>query len=730
LKRNGNKRAFALAFIVWALGAFLLTIGRAEGIEASWWDSDWKVRRKLTVNPSRSGFTGGDVAYATFMVGDYAKPDGSDIRIVAGRKVVPFQVIFKGPGAYATVTWEKSTSSSTYHAYFGNPKAKALKQKWEPKRGLLLETRRFRSGNPSNLAAMRYIIRKNTEVMGKSFVDRVFFGFNPHGPSVNNVNIFTGYLIAPVSGKYEFYTSSDDASFLLVDDKLVVQWPGWHGPVNRARFKGTVSLRKGLHKFQYLHVQGGYRQIMAAYWKPPKSGSIQIIPQGAFATVSRASVDWMRVKSGRFLPDFWPANKGEAVLGDHDDVFLIKMHFDNRTPIGHRRSFRCRWDFGDGATASTIAPTHVYLATGIYKVTLTMTRGSLKYSTTSSVVVDRNWKTMQTARKIDQLTDYYEFVKKYPLDNMDPRSLHNAAWMFEKIGRKTKMVEAVTALLKTKDDVPDTLLIKNTDRLTEYLLSGKKAVEAISTLGIAEKRAYSDQTKAKFAVAKARVMLVYTHNPTGAKKELDKVLAKYKKAKSETLRRSYILSGDVVGKLVTTSADDAYKAALAEYEKAVKIKTNLKFRGRFDEVAIPSLSRSIEDYLRRNELETCEKLLDEWEFRKPTDKLVGYYTLLRAQWWLQTGENQIAGEMLQSLVEINPASTYGDQALWKLANCHAFKNNYDKADEALDRIAKLYPESSLIAKVAERKKELRRPKTTRKKSVRPSKKRRVKKKNR
>ena len=724
---RASKSVFTRALALWALAAFFAGAPRAEGRKTPWWDSKWKARRKLTVNTTPSGFHGDDAAYAVFLVGDHAKADGSDIRIVAGKKLVPFKIVDKGRGGTVTLAWQKVPRIGIYHAYYGNPKAAALKQTWEPRRGLLLETRRFRSGNPSNLSAMRYIIRKNTDVMGRSFVDRIFYGYNPHGPSVNNINIFTGFLSCPLSGRYEFYTSSDDASFLLVDNRLVVQWPGWHGPINRARFKGVVKLQKGLHKLEYLHVQGGSRQVMAAYWRPPNRKSIEIIPASAFSPVSRAHVSWMKTKSGRFLPDFWPSNKGEAVLGDYDDVFLIKMHFDNRSPTGSRRLYRSTWDFGDGTEKRAVSPEHVYLATGVYKVTLTMSKGLLEYKTTSWIVVNRDWKHLQTARKIDALADYYALVKDYPFDNMDPRSMHNAAWMFEKLKRRDKMAEVIQLLLKTKEKVPDSLLLANANKLADYLLEKKKAREGVSALGVAEARAASVSTKAQLAVRRARIMANHTGDAAGTKKEAQKVLEKYAKAKPETLRLAQILLGDAVGKLVTTSAEEAYAAALVEYEKAEAVKTNIKFRGRFDEVAIPSLSRSIEDYLRRNELDVCGKLLDEWEFRKPTDKLIGYYTLLRAQWWLQKGGSAVAAELLRSLIEINPASTYGDQALWKLAECHAAERNYEKADEALDSIAKLFPESALVGKVDDRKKEIRRPRTAKRSVKSITKKKRKKK---
>jgi len=674
-----------------------------------WWNQLWKVRRELRINPTSAKLPGEDVAYAHFVVGEHCEEDGSDIRIVHGMKPIPFKVIYRGEGAFATVAWPVQEGKNTYYAYLGNPGAKPAKSDWDFKRGLVLETRQFRGGNPSSWAAMRYILNKSTEVMGRSFVDRIYFGYNPHGPSVNNVNVFTGYLNCRSAGRYEFYTSSSDASFVMVNGRMVVQWPGWHGPIGRARFKGVTTLSRGLHKIEYFHVQGGGRQVMAAYWKPPGKGSIEIIPASAFAPVARAVVASFQNKAGRFLPDFWPSNSGEAVLGDRDDVFLVKMHFENQTPRSARVLYRCQWDFGDGTQSREVSPDHVYLVSGIYKVTLNMSHGSLRYRFTSPVVVERDWKHLQTARKIDSLSAYYPLIKDYPLKLMEPRAVHNAAWVFEKLGRTTDMAKAVRALLTTREKVSDPLLVSNATRLVKYLVSVGKWKDALAALEQAEGRAEGVAVKADFAVGQARIRLSFGADPTGARKAIDKVFSSYAKAKPQTLRWAHILRGDTQARLVTSSAEDAYKAARADYEKAEKLQAGIKARGRHDEVAIPAISRSLEDYLRRRELEVAEQLLDEWELRKPTDKLVGYYTLLRAEWWCLKKQYNIAAEILQALIEVNPASPYGDQALWRLADCHAAMRDYPKAVETLNRVEKMFPESPLVEKVPARIKDIRKP---------------------
>jgi PKD repeat protein len=45
-----------------------------------------------------------------------------------------------------------------------------------------------------------------------------------------------------------------------------------------------------------------------------------------------------------------------------------------------------RWDFGDGTSSTQSSPTHVYVAPGSYRVTLTVTDADGQSSATSQVV--------------------------------------------------------------------------------------------------------------------------------------------------------------------------------------------------------------------------------------------------------------------------------------------------------------------------------------------------------
>ncbi len=86
--------------------------------------------------------------------------------------------------------------------------------------------------------------------------------------------LWQGYLDIDVPGKYTFTLSSDDGSWLYINDKLVVNNGGYHTVRSAA---GTVTLEKGKHKIMMKYFDGGGGAIMNLTWIPP-GGEEEKIP--------------------------------------------------------------------------------------------------------------------------------------------------------------------------------------------------------------------------------------------------------------------------------------------------------------------------------------------------------------------------------------------------------------------------------------------------------------------
>jgi alpha-N-arabinofuranosidase len=85
---------------------------------------------------------------------------------------------------------------------------------------------------------------------------------------------YTGYIKIPEEGLYTFYTTSDDGSAVLIDNKLVVNNDGQHAMVENS---GNVMLNSGYHKIELLFFQAGGGMGLEAAIKGPGMEK-QIIP--------------------------------------------------------------------------------------------------------------------------------------------------------------------------------------------------------------------------------------------------------------------------------------------------------------------------------------------------------------------------------------------------------------------------------------------------------------------
>lgn len=87
--------------------------------------------------------------------------------------------------------------------------------------------------------------------------------------------IFTGYILVPEDGNYEFMTISDDGSVLYIDDKKVVENDGSHAAIMAS---GRITLRKGYHSYKLMYFEDYEGEHLGWGWKTPSSSRFEAIP--------------------------------------------------------------------------------------------------------------------------------------------------------------------------------------------------------------------------------------------------------------------------------------------------------------------------------------------------------------------------------------------------------------------------------------------------------------------
>lgn len=121
------------------------------------------------------------------------------------------------------------------------------------------------------------------------------------GPGENFVTEVVGWLFAEIPGQYAFQLVSDDGAKLWINDEIVVDHDGLHGPEPR---EGSIELRGGIHALRLLHFQAAGGAHLELHWRHPDAA-----PGSAFVPVppdvlAHAAAESLETSPGRkrFIP--------------------------------------------------------------------------------------------------------------------------------------------------------------------------------------------------------------------------------------------------------------------------------------------------------------------------------------------------------------------------------------------------------------------------------------------
>src|SRR3984957_2465030 len=160
-------------------------------------------------------------------------------------------LLWTAPGEPVTLLFDSSSRAQHYQVYVGSdwpllhlPDAKA---------GVWLETREGNGKIINNLPEMLQAWNQSGKVIGRAIVPGIHEGGNRFGPQSNLFEHLQGWFDVPAPEHLQVAAISIDASFVLLDGKEIVEWPGTHdwyaGPNGPPQV--AVDLSAGLHFFDY-----------------------------------------------------------------------------------------------------------------------------------------------------------------------------------------------------------------------------------------------------------------------------------------------------------------------------------------------------------------------------------------------------------------------------------------------------------------------------------------------
>ncbi len=329
---------------------------------------------------------------------------------------------------------------------------------WEPKTGLVLETKWSRKGfgAKDRLPEFSKAFSGIPESVGRSLVDDIQHNFPIHRvpdydgaiqPKKGGYGLYrySGFFQVARAGTYTFTTTSNWDSYLAVNDKLVIGWPGKHGTGgSRGYKKGTVSLTPGVHKLEYYNYSPWGKMYCLAAWKKPEE-KIRLMSRTDFLAVGRYKPTLARLDDPEktyvgfewsAIDEFRTAQTGRS---------FVTMRFDALAPAGSDHSYR--WTFDDGTSAEGRTVEHVFLRQGLRKVQLTV-RAEDKVLGRSShdVYVHCRWdKTLQNLNNADS---YGEIIRTRNFDKVPADDIINLSILADKAERPDWKTIATAALVK------------------------------------------------------------------------------------------------------------------------------------------------------------------------------------------------------------------------------------------------------------------------------------------
>jgi len=213
---------------------------------------------------------------------------------------------------------------------------------------------------------------------------------------------YKGFFEVYKGGKYSFATVSNWDSYLTIDDKLVVAWPGQHGTGGgtRGQKQGTVSLTPGIHKLEYFNYSPWGKMYCLAAWKKPGEKlrpmtRTDFIPFGRY----RPTLAGFSEPSKTYMPFEW------SVVDDfrleQAGRSFVTMRFKALAPPGSDHSYF--WTFGDGTSETGQTVDHVFLRPALHRVRLeARSQEKVVAQSAHDVHVHGRWdKTLQNLNNVD-----------------------------------------------------------------------------------------------------------------------------------------------------------------------------------------------------------------------------------------------------------------------------------------------------------------------------------------
>jgi tetratricopeptide (TPR) repeat protein len=680
-----------LKTILIAVGTTGVVRGQAPELEATGTVFDYQRRMEIP-----AGMAHPAVIVTEFFTQGALKAGAENVVVYDGRhRLVPWRVLQVGPGDLCRVAFQTVARQPHYRIEYGGARSAMKSPPWTSSAGLLMETRRFRPCNLDNVDSVQEAWDA-TGPFGGDYVPAVFHRYNPFAPEPGPfLSRYRGTLHIVAPGRYRFFTSSQDCSFLRIDGREVAAAPGPHGPVGDARFRGDVQLTAGPHSFEYIHAAGGPDACMVAAWQPPGAAKPEIIPARAFRgdEVGFLASGGLQHRLGLSQRDFTVQVVDEVPLAD-SALPLLRAQFRYVSARGVTTRPRVLWDFGDGQTSGHTNPQHIYLHPGLYVVTLSFPGDSGGSPTVNRVPIQRPVVLANPDTPAPSLSAYLPLLEPENPAKLDSFGVLQLLRALVQAGQPARAVKIGRVGLLAQRPAQDSESTMAAARVVGELLRDRLADPATALVFWRDLAGVvgSGADKAECEIEAADLALNVLLRAAEAKPLLDSAtpkLASIERTQTALTSRLYRVRGDWYARNGDRpSARAAYARSMSAAAQP-SLAEQAAQRG--------ALSFSAEAFLRDGELDRARAELRRWQEEFPADRMEGYLSLLQAREQAARRNFERAIVMARDLIAVNPDSPYADRLAFLAAECEEQRGRAQAARAVYRNLITDYPGSPLVA---------------------------------
>lgn len=619
------------------------------------------------------------------------------------------RVLSTWQGGPMEILFDSSEGRPVYFVYLV-PKDKSSGEpaSWEPKAGLTLETRRTEKSHREcqKLPDLLRVWDEAATPVGRSLVDSIHHGFPIHRvPREGSdsaaekgglaLHRYEGFFRVKKAGQYSFATASNWGSYLLIDGKPVVTWPGQHDyrAGIRGQKKGQITLKPGVHKLEYLNYSRWGRMFTLAAWQPPQ-GKMSVMAGSDFLPVRRYAASAVAHRgparvSGSFewrTVDDWRLN--------HEETALVKMRF-GVIPPEHPGEYSYRWRFDDGNTGAGESIEHIFLRPGMRTVTFQAFQGQESVAELTQKVHAHTLSEKIYLEPEDTRT-YEETIAQTELRGLPIGDLVNLYTFADGMDRPQWKQRAVAALTRRVDElVAESEYGDFCIELSEHLRSAPiqqydQALRLLSLLGRKSTRSARVQQRAILAQAE---LLIQCFGKGGDALAMLSQLNKKGNVDKEILRRlglakaeALVALGDIEG------ARNALGDIGAGSEQTSGTKQQLRHMGMLRHARL--LAENSDDPVQLDyAMEEVETVLAQ----DPAQILTPTLNLVRLDIHLARKEYRIAFHLAERLRRLDFSDYYRLETLLRQVKALCGMKAIEQAKALGETMAREYPYSPAVA---------------------------------